>query len=365
MSKTRKCPACGRDIFMYAQVCPYCKAETHFTSIDEKPQQEDIEEEVVPTYEPEDVEEEPSSDKKAEESSSEKKEEEHSSEKRKEEGRLGKYIDHLKKDKDKVKKQYQKKIKSKYSGSTILIASVITILSIIVLALYIAKSSMDQGTFRLANSVDNTMKEVLDSVEGKLILRSTTVVAKFPDKDKHCLYYLQDNHLYIFDAKDKSTNEVNLNELNAKAVVDFKGSGVQNAYCSPNKNYIIIIAARNAANSEFGLYRLGTDPDSPTLEYIDRGAVKQETDGYTVQASGRTAKYDTNGNKVSGMTEAEWESIPKKQVEDNKSKKPTQETKPKKAELPSREAINEEVRRADINIDIDPPSQKPQKPELP
>ena len=42
---------------MYAQVCPYCKAETHFTSIDEKPQQEDIEEEVVPTYEPEDVEE--------------------------------------------------------------------------------------------------------------------------------------------------------------------------------------------------------------------------------------------------------------------------------------------------------------------
>ena len=65
------------------------------------------------------------------------------------------------------------------------------------------------------------------------------------------------------------------------------------------------------------------------------------------------------------MTEAEWESIPKKQVEDNKSKKPTQETKPKKAELPSREAINEEVRRADINIDIDPPSQKPQKPELP
>ena len=36
MKKTRKCPACGREIFMHAQVCPYCKSETHFTSVDEE-----------------------------------------------------------------------------------------------------------------------------------------------------------------------------------------------------------------------------------------------------------------------------------------------------------------------------------------
>ena len=354
MSKTRKCPACGRDIFMYAQVCPYCKAETHFTSIDEEPQQEDIEEEIVPEYEPEDVEEDLSSDKKEEQSSN-----------KMEGGKLGKYIDHLKKDKEKVKEQYQKKIKSKYSGSTILITSVIIILSIIVLALYIARSSMPQKMFRLANSVDNTMKEVLDSVEGKLILRSTTVVAKYPDKEKHCLYYLQDNHLYIFDAKDKSSKEINLTELNAKAIVDFKGNGVQSADPSANQNYIIIIAARNAANTEYGLYRMGTDPDNLILDYIDKGEVTKEKDRrYSVQSNGRKAIYDDNGNKISGISESEWVNMPQKQVENNTPKKPTQETKPKKVDLPSREDINEEVRRSEIKIDIDPPS-KPQKPEMP
>ena len=343
MSKTRKCPACGREIFMHAQVCPYCKAETHFTSVDEEQQPEDIEE-VVPASEPEDEEEELSSDQK-------------------EEKRLGKYIDHLKKDKDKVKKQYQKKIKSKYSGSTILITSVIIFLSVVVLALYIAKSSMEQKTFKLSNSVDNTMKEVLDSVEGKLYQRSSTIVAKFPDKEKHCLYYLQDNHLFLFDAKDKSNKELNLPELNAKAIVDIKGNGVQSADPSANQNYIIIIAARNAVNSEFGLYRLGTDPDNLTLEYIDKGSVMKEKGKFTVLANGRQAVYDDNGDKISGLTEAEWANMPKQQV-DNTPKKNTQEAKPNKPKLPSRDILNEEVRRSEINIDIDPPS-KPQKPELP
>ncbi|MBO4822035.1 MAG: hypothetical protein J5548_11315 [Prevotella sp.] len=343
MSKTRKCPACGREIFMHAQVCPYCKAETHFISVDEEQQPEDIEE-VVPASEPEYEEEEHSSDQK-------------------EEKRLGKYIDHLKKDKDKVKKQYQKKIKSKYSGSTILITSVIIFLSVVVLALYIAKSSMEQKTFKLSNSVDNTMKEVLDSVESKLYQRSSTIVAKFPDKEKHCLFYLQENHLFLFDAKDKSNKELNLPELNAKAIVDFKGNGVQSADPSANQNYIIIIAARNPVNSEFGLYRLGTDPDNLTLEYIDKGSVMKEKGKFTVLANGRQAVYDDNGDKISGLTEAEWANMPKQQV-DNTPKKNTQEAKPSKPKLPSRDILNEEVRRSEVNIDIDPPS-KPQKPELP
>lgn len=346
MSKTRKCPVCGRDIFMHAQVCPYCKAETHFTSIDEEQKPEEIEEEVVPASEIEDTEEELSSDEK-------------------DERKLGKYIDHLKKDKDKVKKQYQKKIKSKYSGSTILIVSVIIILSLIVLALYIAKSSMEQTTFRIGNSVDNTMKEVLDSLEGRLLQRSSTIVAKFPDKEKHCLFYLQDNHLYVFDAKDKSDKEINLTELNAKAIVDFKGSGVLNADCSANNNYIVITAARNSANSEFGLYRLNTDPDNLIVEYIDRGSVTREKGGdFTVQSyTGRKAVYDNNGDRVSGYSEADWENLQKKQV-DNTPKKTQETSRPEKPKLPSRDAIKEEVRRSDVNIDIDPPS-KPQKPELP
>lgn len=343
MSKTRKCPACGREIFMHAQVCPYCKAETHFTSIDEEPQPEDIDEEAT-ISEPDDVEEQSTTDGQ-------------------EEGKLGKYIGHLKKDKEKVKEEYQKKIKSKYSGSTILIVSVIFLLSLIVLGLYIAVRSMEQKTFSLSGTVDNTMKEVLDSVESKLY-QSSTIVAKFPDREKHCMYYLQDSHLFVYDAKNNTNKEINLPELNAKAIVDFNGSGVLNAYLSTNKKYVIIIASRNAANTEFGLYRLGTDPDNLMLEYIDKGRVMPEKDGYTVKTNMRMANYDANGDKVSGISGTEWDNMPKTQV-DNAPKMNTQEHKSVKPKLPSREAVSEEVRRsADIHIDIDPPSQ-PQKPELP
>lgn len=351
MKKTKKCPSCGRQIFMHAQVCPYCKGETHFTSIDEEtPPAETLVDDVQSVDEKVDI-------------ADEIDENESSTPQENTEGHLGKYLDHLKKDKEKVKQQYNKKIKSRYSGSTILIVSVIAFLSLIVLGLYIAVRSMEQKTFSLSSTVDNTMKEILDSVESKLY-QSSTIVAKFPDREKHCMYYLQDSHLRIFNARDKSDQEINLQELNGKAVVDYNGSGVLNAYLSSNKKHIIIIASRNAGNTEFGLYRLGTDPDNQILEYIDQGRVMPEKDGYTVRTAVRMATYDANGDKVSGLSGTEWENMPKTKV-DNTPKKDTQEKKAAKPNLPSRESVNEQVRSSiNQNIDIDGPS-KPQKPELP
>ena len=178
MKKTRKCPACGREIFMHAQVCPYCKSETHFTSVDE--------ETPPPVIVEETAHDEPMDESPREEQAQDVAEgveqapqevEGHSHG----ESHLGQYIDHLKRDKEKVKKEYNKKIKSKYSGSTILIVSVIAVLSLIVLGLYIAVQSMEQKTFSLSGTVDNSLKEVLDSVENKLY-QSSTIVAKFPDR---------------------------------------------------------------------------------------------------------------------------------------------------------------------------------------
>ncbi|MBO4851942.1 MAG: hypothetical protein J5529_13735 [Prevotella sp.] len=344
MNKTKKCPACGRPIFHHAQVCPYCKCETHFTSVDEE------------TPPPTAVEEEPPTPPTTEEEPAPVEAEEH----KHDESHLGHYIDHLKRDKEKVKKEYNKKIKSKYSGSTILIGSVIILLSLIVLGLYIAVQSMEQKTFSLSGTVDNTMKEVLDSVESKLY-QSSTIVAKFPDREKHCLYYLQDSHLRIFDAKDKSDREIDIPGLNAKAVVDYNGSGVLNAYLSSNKKHIIIIASRTSGNTEFGLYRLTTDPDNAILEFIDRGRVMPEKDGYVVRSGMRVANYDANGDKVSGISSTEYENMPKEKVDN--TPKNTQEKKVEKPKLPSRESLDEQIKAAPINIDIDPP-ERPQRPEI-
>ena len=99
--------------------------------------------------------------------------------------------------------------------------------------------------------MDNELKEVIDSVENDLY-QSSTIVAKFPDRQRHGMFYLQNGHLHLFDASNQTHEEIDITALNPKATVDYNGSGVLNAYLSTNEKYILIIASRNAGNTEFG-----------------------------------------------------------------------------------------------------------------
>ena len=311
MKNKRKCPSCGRQIYQYAQICPYCKGETRFASIDEDMPPEEIYEEPAEMT---------SDDADADDTLAAG--DEH-------EGKLGKYMRHLKEDSEKVKQEYEEKIGSKYSTSTIIIGSVIVFLSLIVLGIFIAVKMMDTKTFSLNTTVDNELKAVIDSVETELY-QSSTIVAKFPDRQRHCMVYLRDGHLHVYDAASQSDKEVDLQALNSKAVVDYEGSGVLNAYLSTNEKYIIIIASRNSGNTEFGFYRLTTTPDNPSLEVIDRGRVVVDKDGYKVSTDVRSASYDANGDRVSGLSSADWEKVAPK-VE--KQKKPEKEEKTEKKEV--------------------------------
>ena len=311
MKNKRKCPSCGRQIYQYAQICPYCKGETRFASIDEDMPPEEIYEEPAEMT---------SDDADADDTLAAG--DEH-------EGKLGKYMRHLKEDSEKVKLEYEEKIGSKYSTSTIIIGSVIFFLSLIVLGIFIAVKMMDTKTFSLNTTVDNELKAVIDSVETELY-QSSTIVAKFPDRQRHCMVYLRDGHLHVYDAASQSDKEVDLQALNSKAVVDYEGSGVLNAYLSTNEKYIIIIASRNSGNTEFGFYRLTTTPDNPSLEVIDRGRVVVDKDGYKVSTDVRSASYDANGDRVSGLSSADWEKVAPK-VE--KQKKPEKEEKTEKKEV--------------------------------
>ena len=342
MKKVKKCPSCGRQIYLYAQVCPYCKAETHFASIDEveppvyaEPEEPENPGDVAPAPESPEVEE-------PQDFSSEEKE-----------GHLGKYIKHLREDTEKVKHEYEEKIGKKYSPSTILIGSVIALLSVIVLCFFIAVKMMQTETFSLNNNVDNELKEVIDSVENELY-QSSTIVAKFPDRQRHGMIYLQNGHLHHFDAVSQTHEELDLVALNPKAVVDYGGSGVLNAYLSTNEKYILIIASRNSGNTEFGFYRLGTDDRK--LEVIDKGRVVPEKDGYTVSTDMRTATYDSNGDKVKGISGAEWENLPK--VE--KPKKTVERTEEKVEREPQPVSVTEQMKPT---VDLAPKPAVPAVPE--
>ena len=330
MNKTRKCPGCGRQIYQFAQVCPYCKCETHFASIDETMAASTVEKDPIVVEESAD-----SDVDKTEEKADTK------------EGHLSHVIRHLKEDGEKVKQEYDQKIGRRYSRSTILIGSVIAVLSLIVLGFFIAVQMMETKTFSLSSSVDNGLKEVIDSVETELY-QSSTIVAKFPDRQRHAMFYLKDGHLYRFDAISQANEEIDLMNINPKAIVDFEGSGVLNAYLSTNEKYILIIASRNAGNTEFGFYRLGTDGQN--LEVIDKGRVSPEKDGYVVRTDVRTATYDSNGDRTSGISSAEWEKVAPK-VE--KPKK-TQENVTQQEERPKEHVSVTEQMKPSVDIATKP-----------
>ena len=337
MRNKRKCPSCGRQIYQYAQICPYCKGETHFSSFDEEMPQEEIYEEPAEVTVDETNDEGGVDDEDNQ-------------------GKLGKYMRHLKEDTEKVKQEYEEKIGSRYSASTIVIGSVITLLSIIVLGIFISVKMMETETFRLSTSVDNELKAVIDSMETELY-QSSTIVAKFPDRERHSMVYLRDGHLHVYDAANLSDKEIDLQALNSKAVVDYEGSGVLNAYLSTNEKYIIIIASRNSGNTEFGFYRLTTAPDNPSLEVIDRGRVVVDKDGYKVSTDVRSASYDANGDRVSGLSSADWEKVAPK-VE--KQKKPEKEEKVEKKESEPVKATEQIEPRA---IEVAPKPVAPTSPE--
>lgn len=317
MRKTKKCPSCGQQIYQYAQICPYCKSETHFTSFDEEMEQEVVSGAQSDASMPEET--------AAVEGTGDLVDENHG-----EGHRLEKVLQHLKEDKDKVKSEYKEKIASRYSTSTIVISSIIALLSIIVLVFFIAVQMMETKTFSITTSVDNEMKAVIDSVENELY-QSSTIVAKFPDCQRHSMVYLRDGHLYLYDANNNTHQEIDLQGNNPKAVVDFSGSGVLNAYLSTNEKYILIVASRNSGNTEFGFYRMGTSPDNLSVEVIDRGRVVLEKDGYTVSTDVRKASYDSNGDRVSGISGADWEQMAPK-VEKAKKQEKEEEKKERKIE---------------------------------
>ena len=316
MRKTRKCPSCGQQIYQYAQICPYCKSETHFSFIDEV-----VEQDVVSGVQSDEPVPEETADLEGTVALADDNEEGN---------RLEKVIQHLKEDKDKVKNEYKEKIASRFSTSTIVITSIIALLSIIVLVFFIAVQMMEQKTFSISTSVDNEMKAIIDSVETDLY-QSSTIVAKFPDRLRHSMVYLRDGHLYLFDASKDTHEEIDLQGANPKAVVDFGGSGVLNAYLSTNEKYILIIASRNSGNTEFGFYRIGTSPDNLSVEVIDRGRVVPEKDGYTVSTDVRKASYDSNGDKVSGISGSDWEQMAPK-VEKAKKQEKDEDKKERKTE---------------------------------
>ena len=293
MAKISECPSCGKMIYSHAAMCPYCKKKTGFP-----PAPVPVE---APKSQPT-----PTHSKSA-----------------------------------KAVKSFVRQ--RKYKPATYVKAAIIALLALTVLILYINVRLMNRRQLSLGSTFDHTTREIVDSMANE-VLQTGIVVAKFYERDRHSLIYLEEGRLYEFDAYTRDSKEIRLEDHNPAAIVDYSGSGILQANISPDESFIVIMASRNPGNTECGLYRMDTKSKAVTV--IDRGKVIFENNEYRVESGGRVARYDMEGTKLAGLTIEEAEALPKpKPVEEKRE----ESSEPKHEDLPQ-ESMVEHLQPDQVDI---------------
>lgn len=91
-----------------------------------------------------------------------------------------------------------------------------------------------------------TTYEVFDSLSA-MLPKGSIVVARFPDEERHCMYYLNSGILYYFDGKLKNLEEVQISGVD--------NGSVESAMLDKDEKYISIVVNFGKVNK---LYRLNT-----------------------------------------------------------------------------------------------------------
>ncbi|MBQ5377389.1 MAG: hypothetical protein IIU48_02595 [Prevotella sp.] len=97
-----------------------------------------------------------------------------------------------------------------------------------------------------AQTKELTTYEVFDSLSN-MLPKGSIVVARFPDEDRHCMYYLNSGILYYFDGKQKNLEEVMISGVD--------NGSVESALLDKEEKFISIEVNFGKVNK---LYRLNT-----------------------------------------------------------------------------------------------------------
>ena len=120
-----------------------------------------------------------------------------------------------------------------------------------------------------------TTYEVFDSLSN-MLPKGSIVVARFPDAERHCMYYLNSGILYYFDGKQKNLEEVLISGVD--------NGSVESALLDKEEKYISIEVNFGKVNK---LYRLNT---------MNRNIVDMDQ---TVTSSRKDAEEPEKEKKVS------------------------------------------------------------------
>lgn len=97
-----------------------------------------------------------------------------------------------------------------------------------------------------ASKENLTTYEVFDSLSN-MLPKGSIVIARFPDEERHCMYYLNSGILYYFDGKQKNLEEVLISGVD--------NGSVESALLDKEEKFISIVVNFGKVNK---LYRLNT-----------------------------------------------------------------------------------------------------------
>lgn len=102
------------------------------------------------------------------------------------------------------------------------------------------------GEKKFGSSDTLTTYEVFDSLT-TILPKGSEVIARFPDKERHCMYYQNSGLLYYFDGKQKNLEEVTISGI--------PNGNVVSARLDAEEKYIMIVVKVGNLNK---LFRLNT-----------------------------------------------------------------------------------------------------------
>lgn len=122
-----------------------------------------------------------------------------------------------------------------------------------------------------AQTKELTTYEVFDSLSN-MLPKGSIVVARFPDEERHCMYYLNSGILYYFDGKQKNLEEVMISGVDNGSVEsalldkEEKFISIEVNYGKVNKLYRLNTMNRNIVDMDQTVASSRKDSDEPEKE---------------------------------------------------------------------------------------------------
>jgi hypothetical protein len=135
-----------------------------------------------------------------------------------------------------------------------------------------------------AQTKELTTYEVFDSLSN-MLPKGSIVVARFPDEERHCMYYLNSGILYYFDGKQKNLEEVMISGVDNGSVEsalldkEEKFISIEVNFGKVNKLYRLNTMNRNIVDMDQTVASSRKDSDEPEKEkkaYKPRKEEKKE-----------------------------------------------------------------------------------------